>query len=135
MNARGFVMMEILVALLVLALVVTGTLALALGSLATTAEARRAELAASLAGDLAGRLRVLPGVDWTTLPATAACDDDCAPEQLAAQEMADWLALLEATLPDASASLAATAPGQLGLELEWSETGGERRRLRLGMAP
>lgn len=135
MNARGFVMMEILVALLVLGLVVTGTLALALGSLAATAEARRAELAASLAGDLAGRLRVLPGVDWTGLPAAVACAADCTPEQLAAREMADWRAQLEAALPDAGASLAATAPGQLRLELEWSETGGERRRLRLGMAP
>ena len=135
MNARGFVLMEILVALLVLALMVTGSLALALGSLGATAEARRAELAASLAGDLAGRIRVLPGVDWTTLPAIGACEADCTPEQLAAREMADWRALLEATLPDARASLAATAPGQLRLELEWSETGGERRRLQLGMAP
>jgi len=127
--------MEILVALLVLALVVSGSLALALGSLGATAEARRAELAASLAGDLAGRVRVLSGVDWTTLPAISACGADCTPEQLAAQEMADWLALLETTLPDARASLAATAPGQLRLELEWSDTGGERRRLQLGMAP
>jgi len=133
MNVRGFVMTEILVALLVLAVAVTGTLALAAGAFASTAEARRAELAAGLASDLAGRMRALPGVDWTVLPAPGACGSACTPEQLAALEFADWRGAVSGALPAGTGSLEPGDAGALVLQLGWQEAGGARRELRLGI--
>lgn len=134
MNMRGIVMTEVLVGLLVLGLAVTAVLALALSAFAATTEARRADLATGLAADLAGRVRALRTVDWTTLPAPMPCATPCTPRQLAALELADWRALTAASLPDASATLAAGGPDQFVLALAWTDTGAERRELRLGIA-
>lgn len=134
MSMRGFTLLEVLVALLLLALGVTSVLALALGGFATTAEARRAEIAAALAADLAGRTRALAGVDWTGLPAPAPCSAACAPEVVAALELADWRAGVAAALPEGDAGLAAGPAGELLLTLGWTETSGQRRQLRVGIA-
>lgn len=135
MNVRGFTMIEILVALLVLAVAVTAALALALGGFAATTEARRAEVAAGLAADLAGRVRVLPGVDWAALPEPFECGADCTPEQLGALEFAAWQADVAAALPTGAGSLWRTGADGLALTLAWTETGGTRRELQLGIAP
>lgn len=134
MTGRGFTLLEVLVALLLLAVAVTSVLALALGGFATTAEARRAETAAALAADLAGRVRALARVDWTALPAPAPCAAACPPEQVAAMELADWRAGVGASLPDGTALLAAGPGGELLLTLAWTETGGLPRELRVGIA-
>jgi type IV pilus assembly protein PilV len=134
MNARGFVMIEVLVALLVSAVAVTAALALALGGFAATTEARRAEIATALAADLAGRTRALPGVDWTALPAPGECADACTPEQLAALELADWRTAAASALPAGAGLLEAAPGGTLVVALAWTETGGPRRELRLGIA-
>ena len=135
MTVRGFTMIEILVALLVLAVAATAALALALGGFAATAEARRAEVAAGLAADLAERVRGLPDVDWDALPEPIDCGADCAPEQLGALEFAAWQTDVAAALPTGAGSLWRTGAGGLALTLEWTETGGMRRELRLGIAP
>jgi Tfp pilus assembly protein PilV len=135
MRLRGFVMSEVLVALVVLAVAVSGVLALALRGLSATAEARRAELAAVLAADLAGRVRALPDASWAALAAPAPCEPACTPGQLAAREWADWRETAEALLPGAVTFLEPAAPSGWVLSLEWPETGGERRLLRLGIAP
>ena len=133
MNLRGFVMTEVLVALLVLAVAVTAALALALRGLAATAEARRAEAAAGLAADLAGRVRALQAVDWTALPAPADCAAGCSPEQLAALELAEWQAMVVAALPAGTGQLETAGAGGLVAVLAWTETGGVPRELRLGI--
>jgi len=135
MSARGFVMTEVLVSLLLLGLAVAGMLGMALGGLAATAEARRAQQAGMLAADLAGRMRALPGVDWTALPEPASCAGGCSPEALAALELSERRTRLEQELPDAKGSLAALGAGVIALEIEWTATGGEQRALRLGLAP
>lgn len=132
---RGFTMIEILVALLVLAVAVTAALALAMGGFAATAEARRAEVAAGLAADLTGRVRVLPGVDWAALPEPFECGAACTPEQLGALEFAAWQADVAAALPAGAGSLWRTGADELALTLAWTETGGMRRELQLGIAP
>ena len=135
MSARGFVMTEVLVSLLLLGLAVAGMLGLALGGFAATAEARRAQQAGMLAADLAGRIRALPGVDWTALPEPTSCAGGCSPDALAALELSEWRDRLEQQLPGAAGSLAVLPTGVLALELEWTATGGEQRALRLGLAP
>jgi prepilin-type N-terminal cleavage/methylation domain-containing protein len=134
MSVRGFVMAEVLVALVVLSVAVTACLALALESLAATAEARRAEIAAGFAADLAGRTRAMPGVDWTALPEPAPCGAACTPEGLAALEFAAWRAALRTALPAGAALLAAEPDGGLLLTLAWNDTGGLPRELELGIA-
>jgi prepilin-type N-terminal cleavage/methylation domain-containing protein len=133
MNLRGFVMTEVLAALLVLAVAVTAALALALRGFAATAEARRAETAAGLAADLAGRMRALPAVDWTALPAPVDCGAECSPGQLAALELAEWEATVADALPAGMGQLETAGAGQLVAVLCWTETGGVPRELRLGI--
>lgn len=134
MNMRGLVMTEVLVALLVLAVAVTGALALALAGFASTAEARRAEIAAGLAADFAGRTRALPDVDWNALPAADACAPECTPEQLAALELADWRAAVATALPAGEGTLQAGGETDLVVALAWLEGGRTRRELRVGIA-
>jgi prepilin-type N-terminal cleavage/methylation domain-containing protein len=135
MNARGFAMTEVLVALLVFGMALAGGLGLALQGFAATLEARRAQQAAALAADLAGRVATLPGVDWTSLPGVVPCEPACSPAQLAAVELGRWRALLATTLPAGTATLGGGASGTLLLQLEWTESGGAARRLELGMLP
>lgn len=134
MNCRGFTLLEVLVALLLLSLAVSSVLGLALHGFATTTEARRAEIAGALAADLAGRVRTFSGVDWVALPAPAPCTAACPPEQAAAAELADWRAAVTAALPDGAALLAPGPGGELVLTLAWTETSGLPRELRLGIA-
>lgn len=133
MNTRGFVMMEILVALLVVAVAVTAVLALALGGFRSTTEARRAQVAAALAADIAGRVRALPSIDWHALPAPGACTAGCTPEQLAALELAEWQSAAGALLPDGAGLLEPAGSGELVARLAWTESGGARRELALGI--
>lgn len=133
MNAQGFAMSEVLVALLVIAVAVTAALAVALGGLAATAEARRAEIATMLAADLAGRVRSLSGVDWTALPAIASCASPCAPERLAAQELALWRDSVREALPAGAGELQSVGEAELTVRVQWTERGGERREYRLGI--
>ena len=135
MNARGFAMTEALVALAVFGVALTGSLGLAVEGFAATLEARRAQQAAALAADLAGRIAVLPGVDWTSLPTVTPCEPGCSPAQLAALELARWRQALGDTLPAAGATLAPGAAGSLLLRLEWRETGGAVRGFELEIAP
>jgi len=134
MKSRGMVMTEVLIGLLVLGLAVTAVLALALNAFAAIGEARRTDLAVGLAADLAGRVRAHPAVDWTTLPPALPCSAACPPEQLAALELAQWRAVVAATLPGGSASLATGGPTQFVLTLAWTDTDAEPRELRLGIA-
>jgi type IV pilus modification protein PilV len=133
MNMRGFTMIEVTVALLVLAISITGVLALALGGLAATAEARRAEIAAALIADLAGRTRALDAVDWTLLPLPGPCEPLCTPGERAALELADWQSAVAAALPAGNASLETGAAGELLVTLAWQETG-DVRQMRIGVA-
>lgn len=127
-------MIEVLIALFLAAVGLYAGLWLALGGLASTAEARRADIAAVLAADLAGRIRALAPVDWTALPAPLPCGGGCSPMQLAAIELADWLTTVETSLPDGAAELAPGGDASLALTLSWTETGGAPRDLRLEIA-
>lgn len=131
MSVRGFAMIEVLVAMTVAALGLGAALAMALGGLAATVEARRADLATVLAADLAGRIRALPGADWTALPEPVECGTGCTPAQLAALEYVAWRDTLQARLPGADARLEAGAGDAVRLSLDWPETGATTRSLHL----
>jgi type IV pilus assembly protein PilV len=132
LSTRGFAMSEVLVALLVIAVAVSSALALALGGLVGTAEARRAELATMLAADLAGRIRSLAGVDWTALPGSG-CTPPCTPDQLAAQELDHWRASVRDALPSGRGELESGNGDELTASVRWEERGGVPREFRLGI--
>lgn len=134
MKSQGFAMTEVLVALAVTAVGLGAAVGLALAGYATTAEARRAEVASALAADLAGRMRALATVDWLALPAPLDCGSDCAAVQLAALELAEWQAIVRTSLPGASARLEAAEEDRLAITLGWTETGNVPRELRVEVA-
>lgn len=130
---RGMAMTELLVALLVLALLVSAALALSLAGYAATAESRRAEIAAQFGADLAERVRAIAGVDWSALPAGGPCSSPCTPERLAAQQLAEWREAVAASLPAGSGSLETGMAGEAVAVVKWSDSGGLDREFRLGI--
>ena len=134
-RCRGIALIEVLVAILLAGLAVTTGLGLALRGLADTVEARLRQQAIELAADMAGRVRALPGVDWTAVAPGAPCGGTCSPDALAAAELGEWRGEVIARLPDAEAMLQAAAGGALVVVVRWSGRGGEASELRLGVQP
>lgn len=116
----GFSLIEILVSLLILSLGICGALRMQLLSMQTSMQSNLYSTAMELISDMAERMRSNHG-SWpsTSLnPFTQVqfqSDDDnqsasgscyvarCAPDQLAATDIAQWLQQVEATLPNARA--------------------------------
>lgn len=104
----GFGLVEVLVALLVVAVGVTGSLRLLVHGLREARAALWRTQAAILAADLADRMRANAAgmgaydpAGYPGGPAADACDPvaPCTPEALAEADLADWLATVEARLP------------------------------------
>ena len=134
-RSRGIALVEVLVAILLAALAVTTGLGLALRGLSDTVEARLRQQAIELAADMAGRVRALPGVDWTAVAPGAPCVGACSPEALAAAELGEWRGEVIARLPAAEAALQSAAGGAFVVVVRWSGRGGEPSELRLGVQP
>jgi type IV pilus assembly protein PilV len=141
--ARGFSLIEVLVAMVVVAL---GILALAGLLQAATRYSKMSELrstAVLLANDIADRIRANPigaaigagGYDvgddaFPSAPAAAhaACTREapCGPADLAGADLADWTARVRASLPKGSAQLrfhagAAAAPDYVDVWVGWAD--------------
>jgi len=141
--APGFSLVEVLVAMFVVAM---GILALAALLQAATRYSKMSELrstATLLANDIADRIRANPvggqlgdtGYDLTdkafpspALPAHAACTADapCGPSDLARADLADWTARLRATLPKGSTWIQfhagkAAAPDFVDVWVGWAD--------------
>ncbi len=103
---RGFTLLESLVALVLLSLGLLGASQMLLGSLQAHAHALNATSAVGLARDMADRIRANPraqaGYDSRQVtPLAAHCDraSPCAPRQLAAADLAHFVAAAHALLP------------------------------------
>ena len=142
-RAAGFSLIEVLVAMFVVAM---GILALAGLLQAATRYSKMSELrstAALLANDIADRIRANPvggelgpgGYDITgktfpspVAPSHAACTADapCGPAELAKVDLADWTARVHATLPKGSTWIEfhvgkAPAPDYVDLWVGWAD--------------
>jgi len=142
-RTRGFSLVEVLVAMFVVAM---GILALAGLLQAATRYSKMSELrsaATLLANDIADRMRANPvggelggqGYDLTDpafpsplAPAHAACTSEapCGPADLAHVDLADWTARVRATLPKGSAWIQfhagpAPAPDYLDVWVGWAD--------------
>ena len=147
-RARGFSIVEALVALVVLSIGMLGIAALYVESLRAGRSAIYRTQAVNLATDLADRIRAnrRGGEDYELAgtaqpPAAGTCaptatDDssDCSPAQLAADDLARWVQAIREQLPGGADGLprgavtvtpVAAMPGsfEYSIEITWSEPG------------
>lgn len=135
----GFTMIEVLVALVVLAIGLLGIAALYLDSLRAGRTAIYRTQAVNMAADLADRIRanrqgVLAYVSAfaDAHVADANCEDPaagCTPAEMAGTDLARWKDTLEAQLPGGEGEVQVTAPAVAGdpgnyvITVRWTEVG------------
>lgn len=130
--ARGFSLVESLVALVVLSVGLLGIAALYVSALRFGRTALLRSDAVTLAGDMADRIRanvsgganyaMAAGATYTAVPACAAAG--CTAAQMATTDKAQWAALLARTLPAGTGTVAvdtATTPATYTVTVQWTE--------------
>lgn len=132
---RGFTLVEVLVALVVMSVGMLGIAALYLEGLRAGRTAIYRTTAINLAGDMADRIRANrnaglayagtgPGADGGCVNGPV----DCTAEELAADDWLDWNNQLDAQLPDGSVgevAIDAAAPVTYTITVAWPEIGQE----------
>jgi type IV pilus assembly protein PilV len=135
-RARGFTLVEVLVALVVISVGMLGIAGLYLESLRAGRSALYRTQAVSLAADMADRIRANPAARaayaGTGPGADQACVNgavDCSPDELAADDWFHWQEALAAQLPaDTTANIgvavdAVTNVATYTIDLQWPEVG------------
>ena len=115
MKQKGATLIEVLVAVLVLSIGLLGIAGLQVVSLNFTSSAYQRSLATQLAYDIIDRMRAnraqaeasgyVVALGGTYTPSTACESGDCDPTQMAAYDIANWKAALDATLPSGDGSI------------------------------
>lgn len=136
---RGFNLVEVLVALVILAVGLLGIAALYLDSLRTGRTAIYRTQAINLAADMGDRIRSnrTAGTGYELgfdddAPATVAnCESTagCSADQMAQNDLARWRALAELLLPEGESQIEVTAgtPSVYVISLRWTEAGSEEQ--------
>ncbi len=132
-SARGFSLIEVLVALIVMSVGMLGIAGLYVHGLQAGRTSLFRHHAVNLAGDVADRIRANPyaGSDYA---ASAGADNgciaggkDCTPDEMASNDIDLWQEQAEATLPDGTVTVAyigfPTVPSVYTVTVSWSEPG------------
>lgn len=133
-NAQaGFTLLEVLIALLVLAVGLLGMASLTVHSMQTNQSAYLRSQASVLAYDIADRMRANHegAVNTSTYTATSAntpsCSGGCSPAEQAQADVAEWRAALQSTMPGATATITrSTADGVIysyQITINWTDSG------------
>lgn len=136
-RAQGFTLVEVLMAVLVLAVALTGMMHLHLSALRAQRQSSYHGIALHLAGDMAEMIRAwsAPGVDapflfdyraGDALPAGADCLNGaiCDPDALRRFGVTRWLDAVKSTLPTARVSICRDAAPWDGNAFRWACSGG-----------
>jgi len=126
---RGFSLVEVMVALLVLSVGMLGIAAMHGRGLGAGRTAMYRSIAVNLAADMADRIRVnrLAGAAYAGAASDEDCDiADCTPAEMAAHDLFLWNAQVEQQLPNGQGIVqynAATMPPTYTITVDWDETG------------
>lgn len=121
-NQRGVTLLEVMVAVLILAVGVLGAASLQLNAIRYSASAGHTTQATLAARDMLDRMRANPSV--LASYATASVAGTCAPSSggatIVSQDMADFTRSVTCQLPAANASIVVNG-GQATVSIAWSE--------------
>ena len=133
----GFTLIEVLVALAVLAVGLLGLASLMLGGLQVTRSALQHTLATALVNDMADHIRanrpaaaayaLTAGTELDPPAASCATPGECSPALLAALDLYRWQSAARAALPEAQTSIAVTTDASgaqtCAITLQWRQSG------------
>ncbi len=134
MNQKGFTLLEVLIAALVLSLGLLGIAGMQIISLKNTNSAYQRAQATQLAYDIIDRMRAnrdeaeKSGSDYAvayskTYTASTACETKpCDPSAMASYDVANWKFALAATLPSGNGSVSIdTASKMVTVDIRWDD--------------
>lgn len=133
-HTQGFTLIEVLIALVILAIGLLGMATLMMNSLQSSQGAYQRSQASLLTYDLLERMRANHDQAVTTddyvmgkddnIPSDPGCKaNGCSPRAQAQQDLHDWRTALEEGLPDAKASIERENDNEYTIEIEWQEAG------------
>ena len=130
-NQRGFSLVEVLIALVIMSVGMLGIAGLYVQSMQAGRTATFRHHAVTLAGDVADRIRANPtaGAAYTGAGANSGCVDmgvSCSQPQMAAHDIFLWSLQATETLPAGTVTITfdgAVAPPTYLIEVEWVEAG------------
>jgi len=123
---KGFTLVEVLVAVLVLSIGLLGLASLQATSLRNNSDASIQTRASYIASDMADRIRAngsQAGAYPTTAPATVTggcVTGTCTPTQMVQNDLAEWNALVQ-TLPAGQGAITTLAGGLFTITVRWDE--------------
>lgn len=134
---QGFTLIEVLIAVVILAVGLLGMASLTLNSLQSSQGAALRSQASALAGDLGERLRansdfaisnntaylLAANAAATNKPACADSNAGCSTAGQAQRDLFEWRASLATNLPDGTAVITKPSNRQYELALTWNEAG------------
>lgn len=137
-HSRAFTLIEVLVAVVILAVGLLGMASLMVTSMQSTQSAYYRSQASLLASDLLERMRgnkdsngdsqavgtddyVTTLTSSSTCPAAQGCTD-CSPAEQAAQDMHLWCTDLKAGIPGGGAVITRSGSNQYRIEINWQES-------------
>lgn len=132
-SSKGFTLIEVLIAVVILAVGLLGMASLLLNSMQSSQNAYLRSQASMLTYDLIERMRANQEHAVTTnaytLAANAAatsdpgCASSCPPSDQAQKDLHDWRAALAAGIPEATAAITRSNDNQYQISIIWQEAG------------
>lgn len=132
-RVRGFTLIEVLIALVVMSVGMFGIAGLYLHSIQAGRTSIFRHQAVTLAGDVADRIRANPraGETYESAGKENGCmtgSADCSPEEMAENDVLAWRAQAASSLPGGEVSITyiesgSAAPDEYEVEITWSEPG------------
>lgn len=128
----GFTLIEVLIALIVLAVGLLGMASLTVHSMQSNQGAYMRSQASVLAYDIVERMRAnhegaITTSTYTADSATApTCTNGCTPAQQALLDVSQWRSALQSSMPGAAATITRTANGDLmeyQITISWTDSG------------